>query len=372
MGPTGTGPNLYLIGLGNTTVGKNDALKAIACALYDIGAKRLVAPRFKSSVALIDELKIRPVFVARIDEYGDFIAQMSGPKAGTYETGLMSSMKEIFTVGYSPYDTPAGKHDRSVTIYAPQATVAGFSTEKAFFGAMKSRDIVGGFLNRHGAAYEHEMTPLNEAHAQVWKLPPTLKEGLRPLFKPRTDLSNLLKTKCTKEDLEALVAMPFTPEIIMTWGPGAKEIFTSFAAEMRAEKDEVRRDLFGRAAEIAVKVGTVVAYGRGSNTVDRCDMLLGKEFALQSAEIIYAGVLKYMEDPHNFPALCRKIIELLSEAPEKRMSLRDINRKCQGIISRGASIEEALKFLYTAERIRYEERSTGGRPTVIVELLTED
>jgi hypothetical protein len=132
------------------------------------------------------------------------------------------------------------------------------------------------------------MTPLNEAHAQVWKLPPTLKEGLRPLFKPRTDLSNLLKTKCTKEDLEALVAMPFTPEIIMTWGPGAKEIFTSFAAEMRAEKDEVRRDLFGRAAEIAVKVGTVVAYGRGSNTVDRCDMLLGKEFALQSAEIIYA------------------------------------------------------------------------------------
>jgi hypothetical protein len=158
----------------------------------------------------------------------------------------------------------------------------------------------------------------------------------------------------------------------MAWGPGAKEIFTSFAAEMRAEKDEVRRDLFGRAAEIAVKVATVVAYGRGSCTVAECDMQLGREFALQSAEIIYVGVLKYMEDPHNFPALCRRIIEMLSETPEKRMTMRDINRKCQGIISRGGNVEEALKFLYTAERIRYEERSTGGRPTVIVELLSED
>src|SRR5262249_14363696 len=204
-----------------TTVGKNDPLKAIACALYAIGAKRLVAPRFKSSVALIDELKFRPVFVARIDEYGDFIAQMSGPKAGTYETGLMSAMKEIFSVGYGPYDTPAGKHDKSVTIFAPQATVAGFSTERAFFGAMKAREVVGGFLNRNGAAFEQEMTRLNGSAAQLWELPPSIKGDLQPLWKPRADLSNLLKTKYSKEDLEAVVAMPFTPEIIMTWGPRA-------------------------------------------------------------------------------------------------------------------------------------------------------
>jgi hypothetical protein len=372
MAPTGMGPNQYLLGVGVTGVGKNDLLKAIACALYAIGAKRLVAPRFKSSVALIDKLKTHPVFVARIDEYGDFIAQMAGPKAGTYETGLMSAMKELYTVGYAPYDTPAGKYDASVTVFAPQATMIGFSTEEAFFGAMKAREIGGGFISRQSAVHERELVLLNESAPTVLELPLSLKETLQPLYKPRADLSNLLKTKYSKEDLEALIAMPFTPEIVMTWGPGAKEIFTSFANEMRKESDEFRRSLFARAAEIAVKTATVVAYGRGSNSVDQCDMLLGREFALQSGEIIYAGVLKYMEDTHSFPALCRKIIEMLSEASQKAMSLRDINRKCQGIISRGANIEEALKFLETAERIKIQKLSTGGRPTWLVELIRED
>jgi hypothetical protein len=375
-GPTGAGTHLYTVELAPTGEGKSAPLAAVLQALDAVGAGILSAGEMRSSVGLIDTLKKQPVFLACIDEFGDFLQQLTSAKSGSnYGVDTLGALKKVFTLSYQPYISPASKEQKSVRIFAPAPSILGFSTREAFYVAIREKQTAGGLLSRFLIIDEQQPTQFNPNYKRALELPPALRHALKGLYKPRDVMMDLLDKKL--EEITTIVGTWFKPEIEMQWGPGAEAVFFELVREMRKEADPLRRNLFIRVPEIAIRLATIAAYGRGSRTVDAPDVRWAQALAREGAETLHRGILEHSIDPQDFPVQCRTVIKLVrdsltrSEDGNPFLSVRLLNRAFLPFTRRGGDLEQVLKYLIEAEQIKRYHRSTGGRPAFVVELLPD-
>jgi hypothetical protein len=368
MGPTGVATHTFVAVLAPTGEGKNDPLKATKLLFHSIGAGHLIgADDFRSSVGFINELKYRPVFCALMDEFGDFLGRIAHPTAGNYETDVIGVMKKVFALSYSTYHTPAAARDKSIGIFAPSPSVVGFSTAEDFYRALREKQVSGGFLNRFLILNPQQRTVFNPNHARIWELPLSLKLTLKALYKPRDEFKDLLDADM--ETISQRVGTIFQPEIVMDWGPGAEAIFRELALSCKEQPERLRHDIFIRVAEITIRIATIVAFGRGSWTVEAPDMQWAKALVWQSMEMLYAGVRKYLVDPQDFAARCQRVEEYIKEGKDWTVEARAIKRKFTNMMKKGTNIKEVLTHLEEAECIRQWSAPTGGRWLALVKWI---
>jgi hypothetical protein len=369
-GPTRAGTHLYVVMIAATGPGKQSPMNGAKEAFQSIGAEWLIGPGdFRSSVGLVNTLKERSRLACCIDEYGAVLQRIVHSSAGNYEFDLMNILQQIWGLNYAPYSSPAAAREKSVRIFAPALSIAGYSTAETFYGAVKDKQISGGLLNRHLIIEaQQEKIELHKPAPGSWKVPPALLTSLKSLHQPRTAWQELMDKK--PEEIAEALAVAFDPQITMRWGPGAEAIFDHLARTVRDEQDQLRRNLFIRVAELTVRIATIVAFGRGSHTVDLPDMQWARALVLGSAETLYAGVKKYTVDPQDFAGLCQRIHDLLDEYGG-RITKRELKRRCTNYIRKGTDLDGALKHLQEAELIRERVETTGGRPSTIYERIAE-
>ena len=117
---------------------------------------------------------------------------------------------------------------------------------------------------------------------------------------------------------------------------------------------------------MTVRLASIVAFGRGSRTVDEPDMLWARAIAMRSAQDMYEAVLKHMEDPKSHNAMCQEILDMLAESPDGFVSQRDIARKTRKYKAKGGDLKAALDQLKEEERIEFEiGRPLEGVPVAI-------
>jgi hypothetical protein len=370
MGPTGGGTHLYIVELAATGEGKGAPMKAATTALESIGAGHLIGPGdFRSSVGLIHALKVKPVFLSLMDEYGDFLQRIAHPSAGNYETDTINVIKQVFALSYSAYHSPVAAHEKSVRIFAPALSIVGFSTIEQFYTALQDKQISGGFLNRHLIIDAQQHTEFNPSFTPVWKLPPALRQAFGALYRPREAVKDLLKLE--PDEISDIVATTFEPEIMMTWGPDAEAQFIELAQSIKKESDLLRRNLFIRVAEITVRTASIIAFGRRSQSVDALDMALAKALVLESTETLYAGVRKYTRDLQDFAGLCQRVEDMLKASPGKTVTMRDIKRKFTTQIKRGTDIEQVMQHLEGCAWVKrsWNAPEGSGRHSEVVEWI---
>jgi hypothetical protein len=374
QGPTGAGTHLYLMALAGTGTGKSFVLKALKNLLSAIGAIQLVVGEFKSSVSLVETLLRLPTFLAVIDEFGDYLARLVNPNSGSYENDIMRVMKEIVTLSWDYYPTPSSKNNPSVLIYAPSPSLVGTSTVESFYGATRESQLPGGFLNRMVVIEEKQKTQQNPSHKINLEPPKELRAQFSPLFKPRSKLDELLKAPA--EDIKMNVGVKFKPEIVVGWGLGAQAIFNELDQKTRNanKSDPLRDQLFMRVPENAIRLATIVAVGRGSRTVDAADIEWAHALALESAESMHAGFVKYSTDPLVFAGLVQRGKDMLRAAPDRCMTVRDFKRKIERHLKSKRDLDDLIKYLEEAEYIVQHTKAAtrkGGRPSTVIELLAE-
>ena len=364
-GPTRASTHLYVVMIAPTGSGKQSPINGLKNAFQSIGADGLIGPGdFRSSVGLVNTLKERSLLASCIDEYGAVLQRIVHSRAGNYEIDLMNILQQVWGLSYAPYNSPAAAREKSARIFAPALSIAGYSTAETFYGAVKDKQIAGGLLNRHLIIEAQQKIELHKPAPGSWKVPPPLLTSLRSLYKPRDVLKGILDKKL--DEITEILSLAFEPEITLAWGPGAEAIFNNLAQTVRDEPDQLRRNLFIRAAELTVRVATIAAFGRASRTVDAPDMAWAQMLVLESAETLYAGVKKYAVDPQDFAGLCQRILDLL-DANGGRITKRELKRRCTNYIRRGTYLDAALKHLIEAELIREATEATGGRPSIIYE-----
>ncbi len=361
-GPTHGSTHLFFNGIAASASGKQQQIDRAQAALNAAGAaERIGAGDFRSSVAFVEAVEKQSAFCALIDEYGLVLQRATNKGAGNYELDLISVLQQLWGINWTFYYSPAAARKATKRIYAPSVSICGFSTPETFYGAISQKQIYSGLLNRHLIIQGDERPVLKHDRLEgSWEVPATIAERLKALYPPRPKMTVDELMKLSFDD-------PWLrPQVRLTWGSAAaKQIRIDLANQLNDEPDELRRNLFGRVPEMTVRLATNVAYGRFSPTVDELDMLWARAWALRSAQTMHEGVLKHSVDPLGHAALCRKVIEWITEAGGW-ISKRDLYRKAKRLISKGGDIKAAIEYLKDSEEIREEPRTAGvkgGRPS---------
>ena len=191
-----------------------------------------------------------------------------------------------------------------------------------------------------------------------------LAARLKALGPPPLDVDDILNrpTSEIKSKDEKPIPVPITAEVKLQWGPGAKEVWDELDS-LALEPDRMKQNMFARVGDMTVRLASIVAFGRGSRTVDEPDMLWARALTMRSAQDMYEAVLKHMEDPKSHSAMCQAILDMLAESPDGFVSRRDIARKTRKYKTKGGDLNAAFDQLTAEERITFVVRDTAGRPS---------
>jgi hypothetical protein len=95
----------------------------------------------------------------------------------------------------------------------------------------------------------------------------------------------------------------------MSWGDGAEEIYREFEKSARLTTDEEEQEIWARAAEIATRNATVVAYFRGSRTVDVEDMKWAIAVVVASTNQLHQGYKEHSKEDLDQADLVKRLRE---------------------------------------------------------------
>ena len=362
MTPTGGVTHLYVVGVADSATGKQHPADCLKEALTAAGMSRVLCGEIKSSAALAKILSVKgPLICAVIDEYGLVLDRLVRSNATSSETSLMSDMRALWGTQFGKQYHTATTLDRPVeTIYGPAFSIFALSIPEDVGAAFKSKHILGGFFNRHLYLIGDTRPPKQDP--VPGNVPVELVAKLKVLG-PHLDAETILNRKASENKSpevlkeEKATPVPITAQVELRWGPGAKAVWDQLDS-LASEPDRMKRTMFARVSDMTVRLASIVAFGRGSRTVDEPDMLWARAIAMRSAQDMYDAVLKHMEDPKSHNAMCQEILDMLAESSDGFVSNRDIARKTRKYKAKGGDLKAAIDQLQQEERIEL----TSGRP----------
>jgi hypothetical protein len=336
IGPTGAGTWLYVLTLAFTGSGKEHLLNCITKVLEEVASAEKIGPSDFASVQAIQEMmELEPSVLALMDEFGSFIARIThGSQSSNVQeiTGMLSSFW-----GKQPganWRGPKKKGKPIETVSSPALSIFAVSTPTQFYEAVKSKFIATGFLNRFLIISVGRGGARAEPSKDWRKLPDSLKAKLMAMSRLHASES---------------IGGVFWRQV--PWAvDGAAERFGAFHDSNWSMPDGRDRDVRIRTAEIAVRLATIMAVGRGSTKVERADLEWALALADQSAVRLIEDLEKYSREQLMFGDLCDKILEVLRRA--NGFALRsDLLVALRGNIAGLKEINEALDYLRESRQI---------------------
>jgi hypothetical protein len=279
IGPSGNTVILFILLIAETGAGKQHGLDCIRALLRAMGLEHCYAAGGLASVQAIEEIiegiKDRcdpnPNALVVIDEVGSWLQRILAKS----QLGNVSEIPSHLQILWGLSGEGAWIGTKKLTKemrswYSVAFSLIGFSTEKAFFKALKDRLIGSGFVNR--------MLLFNVGRGAVERVDPKPIDGPMRLTLPTKDGSTVLL-----RDFHRL-----------GWGPGVKEACRAYEKQIRAMPSEADRELWIRTHDIALRLATVVAVYRCSGKVEMEDWNWAVEIAKGSTQRLKQGVDKHM------------------------------------------------------------------------------
>lgn len=359
--PTGLGLNLYLVGLGDTTGGKDALLSAPRALLDKAGFGRLVGKGdFASDSAIEKELRLRPAQLMPLDEFGKLAQAMMGRQAPPHAKLAAKALLEIH-----PRSTPnsvwtgkarAGDVEDLPPIHSPTLSLLGVSTVVGFFDGISEATLDDGFLNRltvirGGKAGQRQRDP-----ARLMP-PPELVEAIRTARAP------------TGGNLASVVVDDGTTRPAIRFARWADDSAIAALESIESWEDDARDSgrsgVAGRAAEQVQKISTLRALARNpaDPAVTAADVQWAWAFVRTSIDTIEIGAREMMAGS-DFEALVQAIERAVVEAgPEGIAWSKMLERKGVGK-HLPQMIDAAVKRLIEREIIYsgIMNGPKGGRP----------
>jgi hypothetical protein len=291
---------LYNLLIAETGVGKQFVINGISMALKAMSLQGTIVASGLASVQAIEEIiegvgeKIdpQPNALVMIDEVGSWLARVSHKN----NTGNVSEIPGLLQSLWSWPLELAWRGTKKVykemkETYAVALAMFGASTERAFFLALKTKDLASGFVNRMllwnvGRGSAHRVKPKYE-----WQnMPKWLAEAL-----------NKIVTSMEEAPINSPMSLKLGDRVLkdfhrVGWGEGAEDLWMAFDDEIRNMPSVDDREIWIRAPEIAVRLATIVAVFRGSAVVDVEDLLWAIEVVRLSTKHLQRGLSKHMLD----------------------------------------------------------------------------
>lgn len=353
-GPTQSSTALYVLALAPTGKGKEAPLKAIIRIMMAAGLGHHVGPdQWMSMSALINMVTRKPLACCAQDEFGGFMQRVFHRRASTHERAIPQILRSLWGVNFGPWTTPQWADGTSHIVDAPHLTLFGASTHEQFYSAMEGAAISDGTLNRF-LVIEGRKQPVEQASpGDAEQVPKSIVDGLRQIYLLSGEMP-----AAQRNSIECnLAAVGGARQV--GWCPdGSEQAYREFqtAMESQADRDAQRAEFMVRAPEMAIRIATILAVGRGYDAVRIDDIRYGLTMVGNSVEYLVAGANEWMTENEQ-EANVKKVLRLIRES--KRITHVQLMRRAYFLKAR--DLRDILAMLIESEMIRRIEVSTKGR-----------
>ncbi len=283
----GNRTNLYLVGLANSSSGKEHARKINRIILDELNAEAIQgAEDVSSDSAIISQLVSHPVRFYMFDEFGMFLRNLSGKYTSPHMVNVVSLLMKLYTSADGVYRGKAySDESANKTIIEPCMSLYGTTVPESFWDSLTPESMSNGFIGRlivveglpvlHRTRRKVEAPPPSILEQVSWWLKKTAGDPIQNMVRPALDL------------------VPTTPE--------ADEIFEQLNAE--AEYHMARGDngvcsIWGRAEQKACRLALVYAASRDPKhmVIDREAAEWACGFAHWTTERVITGAESHVSE----------------------------------------------------------------------------
>jgi hypothetical protein len=307
--------------------------------------------------AVISFLKRSPLSLCPQDEFGAFLKRVNAKRASGFEGGVLKILRTAWGSSFTMMMTPEWAGRGAEQINAPALSLYGTSTAEEFYAALEGADRDNGVLNRFLVVSSPKRPVEREPLTDPLAVPAPIVAALKRLY---------LRDGLIAASLRNVPALDVEPQRLQWANDAGHDLFTAFRDEIerRSDDDPIARPFLARTVEMSLRIATIIAAGRFSETVDGRDMMIGRDLASSSAELMIAGARDYMAESEN-QAMANRIVRTLRDHGGRmtRSALLLALRHVMGARDLNSLIDQMVE----AERIKMAKGQTskaGGRPTI--------
>ena len=342
---SGQRTNLYVMGVGYTSCGKDHALKAVSRALDACEASDLRLGQVTSDSAVEYALKRNPRFAMVIDECGHFFANVaSSGAAGSPLHALKPALLELWSCANSCWKGKqrVPKNDRGadpVLIDNPHVCLFGMTQPQIFFDGVSKTDLRDGWLARN-LFFISKTRP-------------------KPRFMPETEVPARVRAEVlTWKDAPAAVRT-------VPCEDGARSAFEAFNDDIFRKMTKADRSgdetnyLYGKALENARRVALILAVGRsGAKAVITED---DATYACRLVKYLVGDLVRAVKETvaeNGDEKAKKRILQIVAAAGTEGILKQDLTRKTQFI--RKSFRDEYLEDLVESGELAVKFGANGG------------
>lgn len=357
---TGLRSNVYMVALAQSGHGKDHARKVISelATLAQVD-EYIGGDSIASGQAIVSALQRNPSQLFMLDEFGKFIAALTGTKAAPHQRDIITKLMVLYSTAGSIYrgtEYADQKERPRQDIYNPNACVYGTSIPENFWGAMSSAEGGDGTLSRL-LIVEAEPTRPDRQRPQMGGPDSSLIESLQAMSQFQPGGGNLSGKMGADIKVNAQV-VPMTHAVFDAW----EALDDDMTENMQ---DSVSASIYSRVAENTAKLAMIYAVSRDhvSPVIDPQAFAWARELALWSANTLMHNISRNVAD-NDQEATHKRVSNIIRDAGEEGISRRDLLRKCRFL--RVRELDEIVRALSEAEEVVLMSKpNKRGKPTMM-------
>ena len=380
-------PNLYMVGLGRTGIGKEMARAIIKKLFAECGIQGFGAEKVSSRTAIERVLSATPSALFLFDEFGKYVSSILGEKSSGHVRDVMTALMELYTSSASMFygtDKANARENPRFQIAQPHSNIYGTSTPETFWEGLSHSAIRDGSLNRFLVFSALNERPQRQMTQRIKEFPQELKNSIlrlnnltenvkisstSRLYDPKkfidhygeTVNSSTIYKQPLDRDFGEITCDP--DPMTIYYSKEAIEIFDNFEDKCldKADKPTTTASMWVRASEHSKKIALILSASNFLNEIP-------PEFADYSTKLVsiimkntIREIIRNLAD--NYAEKESKRVEEIIRECKNGITLSDLTRKTRFLKSRSVR-KNIIEDLYEAEILNVESRSsTNGKTT---------
>lgn len=319
--------NLMIVGVSGTASGKEHARLVMRKLLHKAdlshhnpGDEVTGGTAIERVMGSADVADSRCLFL--FDEWGDMCKEILAKGSPSHQTAVIRTIMKFYSQAngiYLPKEF-SKKEDTIQPIEQPTLCIYATTTPEAYFGAMKSTQILNGFLNR----FIHLITPDERPKEQLGTIidPP---EELIGHLKRVADLPHNNSTGIGgryNPDLIVPKELPFSAD-----GQGVIREFSAYCDEQVDSGSEFA-PLWGRASQMSQQVALILAGVSQLNDITAKEALFGVEFVETAMKRTINAVGDQLADNEQ-EHLTKRVLRIINDEKTDGIDKSALTRKTQ-------------------------------------------
>jgi hypothetical protein len=362
--------NIYAVGVADSGAGKDHARKKIkACLSAADLTQYLGGEKLASGQAMLTALNRHPAALFQIDEFGDFLADVLGPKSAPHRKDIAANLKTLYSSAatfMTGTEYADAKMRPRVDIQQPHACLYATTTPGQLWSAIAGNSLHDGLMARV-LLFVSPCSYPDEDESAVYDPPPSdLVEALQAIARGPGEALEPGNLGTFSAPMSGKIAheahtVPNTPDAEAAYRAMRKEQ----TAQQRKHEGTYVTAIVGRLAENAMKLALVRAVSRNpaDPVIGADDVGWGRSVALHCIDTLLREADRHVADSEYEGKLKRTLDIIRKHGP---VTERDMLRKGFEAFQPNER-KDILSTLHASGRVTRIEVPAGpkgGRPTI--------